>query len=180
MIIRTGYSLEYLDSPDVVIQNTSKCLQATTDTLYILRRTVIHDKQLVLNGRSGIRAIRIGCGSLNHTDRFILDSMTDLEVVQIGSNVFRSPTISNPILLITNCSKLASVEIGSKSFVSRGSLSITNCPLLSSLTIGSSSFTSYSTFELTDLPNLQSIHIGENSFYSLLTFNLTGQCFVAL
>lgn len=172
MMIRTGYSLEHLDSPDVVIQNTTECLQPTTGTVYILQNTVVHNKQLALTGRSGIMALRIGCCSLHHMNRFLLDSIMDLEVVQIGNNVFQSPTTSNSTISITNCPKLVSIEIGSMSFLSLGSISITHCPLLSSLAIGSQSFPEYNAFELTDLPSLQSIHIGSNSFSALPTFNL--------
>ena len=182
MMIRTGYSLEHLDSPDVVIQNTTECLQPTTGTVYILQNTVVHNKQLALTGRSGIVALRIGCGSLHHMNRFLLDSIMDLEVVQIGNNVFQSPTTSNSTISITNCPKLVSIEIGSMSFLSLGSISITHCPLLSSLAIGSQSFPEYNAFELTDLPSLQSIHIGSNSFSALPTFNLRSEnsCMVSL
>ena len=182
MMIRTGYSLEHLDSPDVVIQNTTECLQPTTGTVYILQNTVVHNKQLALTGRSGIVALRIGCCSLHHMNRFLLDSIMDLEVVQIGNNVFQSPTTSNSTISITNCPTLVSIEIGSMSFLSLGSISITHCPLLSSLAIGSQSFPEYNAFELTDLPSLQSIHIGSNSFSALPTFNLRSEnsCMVSL
>lgn len=107
--------------------------------------------KLQLKGYNRLRRIEIGSQCLGNVVVFELDSLTELESIEIGESCFLSS------------------EEGIN-----GSLRIVNCPKLRSIRVGDQSFNRFHSFELRNLPSLQTIQGGDVSFCEVTEWSLTG------
>ena len=107
--------------------------------------------KLQLKGYNRLRRIEIGSQCFGNVVVFELDSLTELESIEIGESCFlRSEEGDN------------------------GSLRIVNCPKLRSIRVGDQSFNRFHSFELRNLPSLQTIQAGDVSFCEVTEWSLTG------
>ena len=110
---------------------------------------------------NSFQSLNIGNNKFNQVSTFLIEGLSSLTTISIGSNSFTSMKNGfgndiNKSFHILNCTKLESIEIGEYSFSDYGGQ-----------------------FELSNLPQLQSIQIGQlnsNSynFYSSSSFEIEG------
>ena len=122
-------------------------------------------------------SVTIGDGLFNNREPFIPSFyMHSLKRIVIGNDCFGKVRVFE----LDGLGELESVVIGKESFRIRdgkrsdGSCRIVNCSKLKSIQIGTRSFYDYHSFKLNNLHSLQSIDIGDNCFHYALSFSLTG------
>lgn len=87
----------------------------------------------------------------------------ELETLKIGGNCFNYPSIVS----IVDLTHLKHIEIGEYSFQDNSSdaeLVVSGCSSLVSLTIGSHSFSHFKVFKVSDLPALETLEMGADCF----------------
>lgn len=87
----------------------------------------------------------------------------ELETLKIGGNCFNYPSIVS----IVDLTHLKHIEIGEYSFQDNSSeaeLVVSGCSSLVSLAIGSHSFSHFKVFKVSDLPSLETLEMGSDCF----------------
>lgn len=119
----------------------------------------IQNNVIRLAGDHQCKRIVIGSSCFDSISLLIIDGLKELETLEIREWSF---TAAKSVDSITQCG------------MSNKHLVIANCPKLKSIQIGHYSFSDYGSFKLESLPSLQFIDVGCDCFYWTSSFLLTG------
>ena len=118
-------------------------------------------ESIVLSGLLSLETLRIDGGNFRETRELKVSGLPGLKKIVVGDGCFSQ---GNGRWVLSQCSTLSEVTIGSGSFGKYSAFQLDGLPALEALRIGDDSFGSIEGWSLEQLNGLKQVSIGERSF----------------